>query len=283
MTVQALDRLATLPGVPEAIDAAREACTRLRWHPALRRRADEARAETLVQAARASAALSGARLPVALVRDAVLGVVPWPDDAAGRTVAGAVRALVEADRLGPTWQRAPLQALARLHVAAASGQVPDGALGRPRQPGEDPGDGADLLDAAGLVVPAPDPTSVAARLAGLVDLVTAPTAGPALVVAAVVHAELATVRPFVSGNGVLARAACRMVVTGRGLDPTGVAVWEAALGAVGPAYPLALAGYATGGADGVAHWLRSFGQAMVDGAERGGLVCDAVLAGLPDR
>jgi len=279
VTVQALEQLAALPGVGDVIDAAREACTQLRWHPALRRRTDEARAETLVRAAQASAALSGARLPVSVVREAVLGAVPWPDDAAGRTVAGAVRALAEADRLAATWQRAPLQALARLHVAAARGLVPDDGLGRPRLAGEEPGDGADLLDAEGVAVPAPDAAVVASRLAGIVELVAAPPASPALVVAAVVHAELATARPFRTGNGVLARAACRMVVTGRGLDPTGVAVWESALGAIGPAYPLALAGYAGGGADGVAHWLRTFGQAVVDGAEQGRLVCDAVLAG----
>ena len=49
-----------------------------------------------------------------------------------------------------------------------------------------------------------------------------------------VHAELATLRPFVTGNGVVARALGRALVVGRGLDPTGVAVWEAALLAAGP-------------------------------------------------
>jgi len=62
-----------------------------------------------------------------------------------------------------------------------------------------------------------------------------------------------------------------------------VVLWEEALLAVGPAYPLGLAGYATGGVDGVRGWLALFSQAVVDGARRGRRVCDAVLAGrLPE-
>ncbi|WP_460459902.1 hypothetical protein [Angustibacter peucedani] len=52
-----LQQLVDLPGVAEAVDAAREACTQLRWHQALRRRTDEARAETTARAARATAEL----------------------------------------------------------------------------------------------------------------------------------------------------------------------------------------------------------------------------------
>ena len=53
---------------------------------------------------------------------------------------------------------------------------------------------------------------------------------PVVVAAAVVHAELATVRPFVRGNAVVARALDRAVVQAGGLDPTGVAVTEAGHG-----------------------------------------------------
>ena len=60
---ESLSALAALPGVPEATAAAREACTRLRWHEALRRRIPEAAAESRVRGARASAALEGARCP----------------------------------------------------------------------------------------------------------------------------------------------------------------------------------------------------------------------------
>ena len=67
--VVAVNALAQLPEVPEAIDAAREACTALRWHPALRRRIPEASAESRVRGATASAALDGAQMSVTIVRD----------------------------------------------------------------------------------------------------------------------------------------------------------------------------------------------------------------------
>jgi hypothetical protein len=279
----ALGRLVGLPGVGEAVDEAREACTRLRWHPALRRRSEEARAEAGVRAVRASAALAGARLPVSLVRDAARGAAALPDDPVGRTVRGALRAHAEAEALPAGWERAPLQVLARLHTVAAAGLVPDAALGRPRVAGEVPGDGADLL------IPGPTPggeplevvtaEQLPARLRGLAALLAAPPEVPALVVAALVHAELATLRPFVTANGVVARATCRSLVVGRGLDPTGVTVWEGALLAAGPPYPLALARYALGDTDAVRAWLVFFARAVIDGAGEGTAVADAVAAG----
>ena len=275
----ALERLAALPGVPAAVDEAREACTELRWHRALRRRTAEARAEAGVRAVRASAALAGARLPVDLVRDVARGAASFPPDAAGRAALGVLRAHAEAETLTAGWERAPLQVLARLHVVAAAGLVPDDALGRPRQPGESPGDGADLLTADGSPLPVPDAAEVPARLAALGDVLAAPPSVPALVVAALAHAEIATLRPFVAANGVVARAVCRALVGGRGLDPTGVAVWEAALLAAGPPFPLALAGYGSAGVEGVRGWLLLFAQAVTDGAAEGRVVADAVLAG----
>src|SRR5204863_7083319 len=141
-------------------------------------------------------------------------------DAAGRTAQGALRAHAEAEALPPGWERTPLQALARLHVVAAAGLVPDAALGRPRAAGEVPGEGADLLTAGGAALPAADAAELPGRLAALVDLVAAPPAVPALVLAGIAHGEIAAMRPFVSGNGVVARALCRALVVGRGLDPT---------------------------------------------------------------
>lgn len=275
--------LAADPEVAAGLDAARQAIAELRRHPVLRRQSAEASAEATVHAARASAALAGARWPIADVRRAVRGAAAYPADASGQTVHGAVRALAALDRLAGTWSRAPLQALASLHVAAAAGLVPDEILGRPRGAGEEPGDGQDLLDAAGAVVPAPDGAALSARLDSLIALLTTAESAPGLLVAALAHAEVAVVRPFRAGNGVVARALGRAVLAGRGVDPGGLVLWEEALLAVGPAYPLSLAAYATEGAGGVRGWLGLFARAVVDGAERGGRVCDAVLAGrLPE-
>ena len=80
------------------------------------------------------------------------------------------------------WRRAPLQALARLHVLAAADQVDEDRLGRPRAEPE-----------------------IGPRLELLADVVTRPTKASAPVVAAVAHGELLTLKPFGSADGVVAR------------------------------------------------------------------------------
>ncbi len=275
----ALRRLAAGPGVPEAVEAARLACAELRWHPALRRRAEEARAEAQVRAACSIAGLAGARIPLDAVRDAARGAGELPADGTGRTVRGALRAVSEVERLSGSLRTAPLQALARLHMAAAAGLVEDVQLGRPRGAGEQPLDGQDLLDAAGRPLPAPDGDQLGDRIQGLVDLLRAPDDVPALVVGALAVAEVRVARPFVAGNPVVACALGRAVLVGRGLDTTGVAVWEAAMLDAGPRCPAALAGYASGTPDGVTAWITFFAGLVQAGADRGRAVCDAVLAG----
>ncbi|GAB3073100.1 Fic family protein [Phycicoccus sp. Root563] len=276
--VASLRALAELPGVPERISAAREACERLRWHEALRRRIPEASAESRVRGAQASAALEGATVPLELVRDVMRGAAAWPlePDPVERVARGVVQATAESEHVRSLVATAPLQALARLHVAAASGLVEDAQLGRPRLHGEDC---EELVDLG----PAPSAAALRARLDGVVGLLAAGAKGaqvPALVVAAVVHAEVATMRPFVRGNGVVARALERAVVQALGLDPTGVAVTEAGHAAQGgPAYLGALAAYGTGTREGVGLWLEHCAAALVAGAEQGEQVCDAVRAG----
>jgi hypothetical protein len=95
-----------------------------------------------------------------------------------------------------------------------------------------------------------------------------------------VHAEVASVRPFVRGNGVVARAAERAVLQATGLDPTGVAVPEVGhlQGGLAP-YVGALAAYVTGTTEGVAVWLRHCAEAVVAGADEGMRVCAAVRTG----
>ena len=274
-TADSLAALASLPGVAEAANAAREACTELRWHQALRRRIPEAAAESRVRGARSSAALEGAEIDVAVVRDLMRGALAWPEQPGPveQVVRGVVQATAETEHVRGLVGTAPLQALARLHVAAAADLVPAGQLGRPRQ-GEETS--AELVDLG----PAPEAAVVSQRLAGLVELVQAMEGAPAVVVAAVVHGEIAVVRPFVRGNGVVARAMERAVIQASGLDPTGVAVPEAGHGAQGgPAYLGALTAYGTGTREGVALWLTHCAQAVVAGAREGQRVADAVLAG----
>jgi hypothetical protein len=270
-----LAALATLPGVPEQIAAARQACERLRWHEALRRRVPEAAAESRVRGAQASASLEGATVPLDLVREVMTGRGAWPPapDPVEQVARGAVQATAETEHVRTMVLSAPLQALARLHVAGAAGLVEPDRLGRPRT-GEETS--AELTDLG----PAPSPAELAARLQALQRVLTAGTGVPALVVAAVAHAEVATARPFVRANGVVARALERAVVQATGLDPTGVAVTEAGHAAQGgPAYLGALAAYATGTREGLGLWIGHCASALVAAAEQGERVCDGVRAG----
>jgi hypothetical protein len=253
--------LAELPGVGEAVAAARAACEELRWHRALRRRMPECRVEATVWSAWASADLEGAGVTPDAVRAATAGIDALPGDAVGLLARGVVRAVAVAERLSAhgarELRRAPRQALAGLHLAAAGGIVAPDDLGRPR--------------------PGPQAAAARDRLEALLRLLTDPV--PTLVVGAIGYAELACAEPFVSSNAVVGRALLRTVLVGGGLDPTGVAVPEIGWAGDPLAHRAALAGYADGGSGGVAAWLRHVGEAVVTGAGHGGRIADAVLAG----
>jgi hypothetical protein len=288
-----LGPLLDLPGVRDAVEAARAACEELRWHEAFRRRWREVRAEADVRAARASAAVDGARVPVELLRGVATGAdvrsgaetrsgtdarSEGGDPAADlRLATGALRATVLAAGWRPDLggRAEPVlppfaQVVARLHTAAGAGWLPDADLGRLR--GDRP-----PQDLRGLG-PALAGDALAARLT-LLGRTIETSAAPALLVAAVAHAELLTLRPFVAGNGVVARAVFRLLLVGRGLDPTGAVVPEAGWAAAPNPYLAAAAGFATGTPEGVGGWVIACAQGVRDGAAAGREVADAVLAG----
>jgi hypothetical protein len=180
----------------------------------------------------AAALLAGARASARLTPD--------PD----RWVAGAVRLSTEVPALAGVLRVAPRQALARAHTLAAYGLVPDEELGRAREVDE-----------------------VAARLSGLSELLTSSARAPALVLAAIAHAEVATVAPFGSADGLVARAVERMVLISSGFDPRGVVVTEIGHLRRRDDYEGLLAAYATGSVSGVRDWILHVAQAAVDGAE----------------
>lgn len=273
-TAAAVAALARLPQVPEAIEATREACTALRWHPALRRRIPEASAESRVRGATASAALDGAQMSVTVVRDVFRGARTWPDqpDPLERTVAAALRATAATEAIRGLVTAAPRQALARLHVAAMSDLLPADQVGRPRREGEDCRELTELGAA-------PSAQEANVRLGGLLQLLAQSDQLPTLVVAAVVHAELMTARPFVRGNAIVARAFERALIWGTGLDPTGVAVPEQAHHSLATDYQGGLSAYASGDPEGVRLWILQEAAALQRAAGAGGDVCDAVLAG----
>lgn len=251
--------LLALPGVGEAVEQARAACDRVRAHPGLRGREPACRTEADVWSAWASARLEGVDLPVELARQAAAGG-ELPGDAAGRVLAGALRAGAEASELttgGAAGLRSLPRALARLHLAGAAGLEPDDDLGRPLRPGPE----------------------LAARLDGLAQLLG--SGAPALLVAALVDAEVSSAGLFRSGNGVVARAAARAAQTGLGLDPTGVVVTEFGMLTDPAGRRSALAGYGTGQVEGVRTWLLDWAGWVTVGAEQGLRIIGSVRAGRP--
>lgn len=228
-----LARLASLEGVPSAFAAARDGIDAVLRDRGLRRTSPETTAESLLRGAHASAVLEGSTSSLASVRDG-----------AGDPLAvDAVRVSTGLLGLAATLTRSPLQALARLHTLAAAGSVDDARLGRPR-----------------------DPAS-AERLQGVARLLSAPSKAPALLLAAVVHADLATSAPFASHNAMVARAAERLVLVARGVDEKSLTVPEAAHLALRPAYESNLRGYRDGGANGLHAWLLYAAEAYAAGAE----------------
>lgn len=277
--LSAVRTLADLPEVASAVTEARDACGALRWHQALRRRIPEAAAESRVRGARASAELEGAPYPVDLVREHVVGARPWPDPLGPleATVKGCVQATAQTEHLAALLLRAPMQAWARLHVAAVAGRLPEHQVGRPREDGDVCRELTDLG-------PAPSAAMARARLAAVAEVLAVARELPVIVVAGIVHAELLTARPFVAGNGVVARAFERALLRTAGVDPTGVACPEVGHLAGGQAaYLGGLAAYTRGDARGVGLWLVGCAQGVTRGAEEGVRIADAVLAGRLDR
>jgi hypothetical protein len=240
LPVTATDPLApleVLPGVAEAVDATRAAMDGLLREPALRRRRGEVRAGARLSSAWASAALAGCHLLLDEFAP------PFSDDDSGRVAEASLQLASEVGPLADVWRRAPLQALARLHSVATAGWVDESDRGRPR----------------------PEP-GVAERLSTLADTVMQSRAS-GVVASAVVHGELMTVRPFGSADDLVARAASRVVLVQRGVDPDALTVPEMGLVELGAdAYRDALAGFTGGTSSGLAHWIAFHAAALQRGA-----------------
>lgn len=274
-----------LPGITEAVAEARTAVDALLGHRVLRRRSAEVTAESALRGARASAELEGAGIELERLRGQLMNgqqvTVQAADVRLSQVVANAVRLHADLGSVLTAWRTSPRQALARLHLlAAADLELPEDALGRPRTKATEP-----VEDPLDLGAP-PDPLEVSARLDGLSRLLLAPSAAPAVVVAAVVHGELLALRPFGSVDGLVARAASRLVLIDRGLDPKAVSspeVGHAELDAAGlrashgHAYAAAAQGYVHGGRDGLTSWVLHCAQAVTLGAREGVAVCQAIL------
>lgn len=270
--------LASLPGVADSVDSVRKGVDRVYGHRVMRRRSNEVTSEAALRGARGSAALSGADWALEEVRRRTdFGVEGEP-----RTVGAALRLTAEAGQLLSVWRQSPLRVLARLHLVAASsgarsadeaGRAADETVGRPRL-------GAEPVDEPLIELPLPDADEVAGRLDGLARLLLAGSEAPALVTAAVVHGELLALRPFATCNGLVARAAERIVLIGSGLDPKSICPAEVGHAELGrAAYVAALEGYVSGTPEGVAAWIAHCGRAVELGVRESTAVCEALQRG----
>ncbi|WP_042420633.1 Fic family protein [Streptacidiphilus anmyonensis] len=312
--------LGELPGVAGAVAETRRAVDRLYGHRVMRRRAAEVTSEAALRGARASAALEGANWPLEEVRRRTdFGRDTEARLVGGALRLNAeVGQLLGTWRHSPLQVLARLHLLAVGDGGGAAssgvadeqaGDAADGmgvtAVGRPRRADEP----AEVLFGHPLAAtekaetelaaleraldlslpPAPSAAEVSARLDTLAHLLASrggtkhpnERTAPALVVAAVVHGELLALRPFTSANGLVARAATRIVLIAEGLDPKAICPMEVGLAELGSdAYLAALVGYASGTAEGMAAWIAHCAQALRLGVRESTAVCEAMQRGM---
>jgi len=246
VTTDPLAPLADLDAVAAAVFDSRDAVDKLLANRVLRRKSQDVSAESLLRGAWASGSLNGSTATLEQVRR---GVATDP------TMQGALRISVELAALADTWSSAHRQVLARLHALAATDLVPSAELGRPRQDRE-----------------------VAYRLDLLADVLGQTTA-PAVIIAAIVQAELISLDAFAPVSGVVARAAARLTLIDRGLDPRSLVPFEVGHLEMQADMNACLEAYRTGTTAGVVSWIEHCARAVVLGARESLAVCEAIQRG----
>jgi hypothetical protein len=225
--VDPLAWLTELEGVPSAFAATRDGIDVMLRDRGLRRTSPEQTAESLLRGAHASAVLEGSASTADQVRT----------DSGDQIAQAAVRVSTELLSLVPVLGRSPAQVFARLHALTGGASA-----GRPVS------------------------AEAAERLQSLAQTLLRTTA-PALLVAALVHADLVTAAPFADHNGIVARAAERLVLVARGVDPASLVVPEAGHLALRAEYESNLRAYRDGGTSGLHSWLLYAAEAQTKGAE----------------
>lgn len=247
-----------LDGVAHAAVVAAKSIQAVHRHKANLRKHNVTGSESVLRGARASAWLEGGER--ALPAD---GNVTDPILAAALRVADTIspEAIGETARV---WQRAPQQVLAKFALnASPAGETEDGSEARMKA-GRPVGD--DKLSSA----------MKEQRLHILGDFITGRTDVHAGVLCAVVHGELLTMRPFEYNNGIIARAASRLVAVSTGLDPRGLSVPEVYWTRHRDEYFEAAAGFASATPEGLRKWILLHLEGLKAGAVEARGIADAV-------
>ena len=214
-------------GVPSAFVSARDGIDALLRDRGLRKTSVVDTANSLARGAFASAQLEGS-------------TTSWEqfENGSGDEISGAAMTMAsQIIALVPTWRTAPIQVLARLHALSAS-----------------------YTDSPGT----PVNQAGTNRLHELSGSLLKKTSAPGLIIAALVHAEVLSAQAFQSHNGMVARAAERIVLIASGVDPVSITVPEVGHAADATGYLNAMAAYQSGD---VHTWLLYAADAFVRGAE----------------
>lgn len=246
-TPDPLSGLPLMDATSTLLSATRDEIDAVLWNRGVRAKAAEVAAASVMRGARDSAAVDGA--DTAVVDDSPMGRILGNAQVLNARVPGLV----------DTWTHSPLQVLAELHAIAAQGFTSDEERGRPRSTEQ-------VRDPLNLGV-LPPATVISPRLTSLAQVITTSTS-PALLVAAVVHGELAALRPFEVGSGLVARASVRLVMASKGIDPSLFTIPEHGMFELGrPAYVSAIREYSAGTAEGINAYVSWFATALAMGAK----------------
>lgn len=189
-----------------------------------------------------------------------------------------VMSALSSDDLADRVLRDPVDALADLHRRLTAGLLAADRAGRPRTTEQAVHDGS-VGRILYHVVPPADVPGELHRLAGW--LVSGAAREHALVVSGILHLELLRIHPFEAANGRLARAAARLVLRTRGLDPHGLAVAEVALAEDPLATHEEVA--RTRRRRDLTIWLERWGEAVTAGLRHAARHLDLVDTPVPDR
>ena len=219
----------------------------LNWDRTYRNRSDLIPLARRVSAY-SSAGLEGATIPSDPRLD--------PDDSPmGILSQSALGVTAEVEFQLKTFLKTPLQSWARLHSFIEDGEE----RGRPRTSNfvEDPMHIGEPLDFH----------LIETRMANLVDLIINSKA-PTLLIAAIAHAEFATIAPFSRGSQMIARATSRMVIQSHELDQLQLVMPEYGFYKLGRSkYAKSLIAYKSGTVEGVSEWIKFHSNAISIGAK----------------
>ena len=194
-----------------------------------------------------------------------------------REFQGVVQAL-SSDDLADRLFRDPVDALADLHRRLTVGLVAVDTAGHPRRTEQAVHD----RSVGRILYFATDPADVPSELHRLAGwLASAAAREHGLVVSGVVHFDLLRIHPFEAANGRVARAAARLVLRARGLDPHGLAIPEVPLAAdaLGTHEEVAR----TARRRDLTIWLERWGEAVTAGLRHAAHALGVLTADVPDR